>query len=130
MDIVVVGLSGFLGALIRYYIYVIGPSFHFQNFPFGTLFINLTGCLLAGILYGATSRVSPEYKHFITLLLIGFVGSYTTFSTFSADTLHLMEANSLVKVSLNIMSNVIGGVMMVWIGRVGTELILFKLGKL
>ena len=119
MDIVFVGLAGFLGAMIRYFLYHIESSLHSQNFPYGTLFINLSGCLIAGILSGIATRVSPEYKHYITLTLIGFIGSYTTFSTFSAETLYLIETNSIAKASLSIMANVIGGILMVWIGRAG-----------
>lgn len=122
MDIVFVGLAGFLGAVTRYFLYLLEPSVHSQNFPYGTLFINLSGCLIAGILFGLASRVSPEYKHFITLTLIGFVGSFTTFSTFSAETLNFVETNEISKVSLSIAANVIGGIFMVWIGRAGTQL--------
>lgn len=121
MDIVFVGFAGFLGAIIRYFLYLIETSLHSQNFPYGTLFINLSGCLIAGILFGIATRVSPEYKHYITLTLIGFVGSYTTYSTFSAETLQLIEASSFAKASLSILLNVIGGIFMVWIGRAGTQ---------
>ncbi len=122
MDIVFVGLAGFFGAISRYLLYLLEPSIHTQNFPYGTLFINLIGCLVAGILFGIATRVSPEYKHYITLILIGFVGSFTTFSTFSVETLNLIETSSFTKVSLSVGANVIGGIFMVWIGRAGTQL--------
>jgi fluoride exporter len=122
MNFILVGLAGFIGAVSRYSLYLFEQSLRLQNFPYATLFINLSGCLLAGILFGVATRVAPDYKHYVTLTLIGFVGSYTTFSTFSAETLHLIETNNFFKVSLNIAANVMGGILMVWLGRAGTQL--------
>jgi CrcB protein len=117
MDILFVGIAGFVGAIARYFIYLLEPSIQTTNFPYATLIINLSGCLLAGLLFGFAARATPEYKHYITLTLIGFVGSYTTFSTFSAETLKLLETSSYLQASFNITAHVIGGVAMVWIGR-------------
>lgn len=114
MDIVFVGVAGFFGALCRYFLYLVEPS---QTFPYATLLINLSGCLIAGVLLGFGARIAPESRYYISLFSIGFVGSFTTFSTFSSETLRLLEANLLGQVSLNILANVLGGLAMVWIGK-------------
>lgn len=122
MDIIFIGISGSLGALCRYFIYLYESSLHPETFPIQTLLINLSGCLIAGLLIGFAMRVSPENKHYINLVLIGFVGSFTTFSTFSSETLSLIETRSYLQATINIFSNMIGGLIMVGIGKVGSQI--------
>jgi fluoride exporter len=117
MDIILIGISGFVGALLRYFIYLIAPSIHSQNFPYGTLIINLSGCLIAGALFGLMARLAPEQRHYITLILIGLVGSFTTFSTFSSETIHLLDSKDFLSATINVLGNVLGGMSMVWLGR-------------
>lgn len=75
LSLVLVGTGGFLGALARYQItQVLNSSKH--SLPFGTLFVNLVGSFLLGILAGFTSNES-----FLLFLGVGFLGSFTTFST-------------------------------------------------
>lgn len=117
MDILFIGAAGFVGALSRYFLYLLERKFSTHGFPFGTLIINLSGCLLAGCLFGLSAKLSHEHKHYITLMLIGFVGSYTTFSTFSVETLQLLEHKAFMQVFFNITANVVGGIFMVWFGK-------------
>lgn len=117
MNFIIVGFAGFLGAVVRYCLYLLQPRIYSGNFPLATLFINLSGCLIAGMLLSLATRSGPEYKQYITLILVGFVGSYTTFSTFGAESLHLIEANYLGQAILNISLNVFGGILMVWLGK-------------
>jgi CrcB protein len=118
MEILSVGIAGFFGAISRYLINLAEPSIHSQNFPYGTLLINLSGCFIAGLSLGLATKLNPELKQYLSLIIIGFIGSYTTFSTFGVDTLSLIDSNSLMKAMLNIATNVIGGVLMVWFGRI------------
>lgn len=105
--IISVGIGGFCGAVSRFLI--TGWVHHFagSNMPYGTLAVNVGGSfLLAFILqiFIAYPGISPHLKSAIT---IGFLGAFTTFSTFTVDTLHFMEHGNYSKVMLNITLNVI-----------------------
>jgi fluoride exporter len=121
MDFFIIGTAGFLGAILRYFLYLPQSGFSSLNFPYATLSINLGGCFLAGILAGVATKVAPEHRHYVMIILVGFVGSFTTFSTFSAETLYLIDSNHFFKALLNISLNLFGGLLMVWMGRVITS---------
>ena len=84
-----VGLGGSIGAVLRY---LITSSWKTNSFPFQTLFINITGCLLIGIVLALsekTNLLSNEAKLF---LATGVCGGFTTFSTFSAENVQLLKS--------------------------------------
>ena len=92
MNLLFVMIGGFFGAISRF---ALGEWIHTSNgFPLGTLFINLIGCFFLGWFLTFVSqkkKIRPE----LTLLIgTGFVGSFTTFSTFSVETLNLIAAGS------------------------------------
>jgi fluoride exporter len=86
-----IGTGGFLGSISRYL-----ASRFLQNnfpsaFPYGTFFVNITGCFLIGLIYGFSERSSlltPGWKMF---LAVGFCGGFTTFSTFANENLALLR---------------------------------------
>lgn len=89
--ILLVGTGGFLGSVSRF----LASRFMQDNFPsafpFGTFFVNITGCFLIGLIYGLSERsslVSSEWKMF---LAVGFCGGFTTFSTFANENLALLR---------------------------------------
>lgn len=87
-----------------------------QAFPYGTLFVNVTGSFLMGFLYMLlTSRmeVALPWRAFF---LVGLLGAFTTFSTFSMDTLQLLEKGLWIKAVLNVLSNVIVCLAAAWAG--------------
>lgn len=89
--LLLIGSGGFLGSISRFL-----TSRYLQNnfpsaFPFGTFFVNITGCLLIGLIYGFSERSSlltPGWKMF---LAVGFCGGFTTFSTFANENLALLR---------------------------------------
>ena len=86
-------------------------------FPHGTLVVNLVGCLLIGFLNGlAASRglISSQARLF---LLIGLLGSFTTFSTFGYETLMLIENSDRASAVVNVLVSVVVGLAAVWIGQ-------------
>lgn len=105
----IVGLGGFLGTTSRYLVQkYISFAFH-SVFPFATLFINLTGCFLIGILFGLSNKyniMSTEVRLFLTT---GFCGGFTTFSAFSNESfLLLKEGNYLYFITYIALSLLVG----------------------
>ena len=91
-----------------------------RQFPYGTLVVNVTGCLLMGLLFAIISErfdsIAPQLR---ALLLIGFLGGYTTFSTFSIETLSLFESGAWGYAALNIVLQLVLSLLAVGIGVIG-----------
>ncbi|SEN66427.1 fluoride efflux transporter FluC [Lihuaxuella thermophila] len=107
-----VAVGGFAGTLLRF---SVSSLLNGQGFPWGTLLVNWTGCFFLGWLFSFASgskRFPPEWR---TGLGTGLIGSYTTFSTFSAETLRL-EGWSLQ--ALYVTASVIGGILLAMLGDV------------
>jgi len=85
-----IALGGAAGSVVRYLIGGAVQRTSASGFPIGTMFVNLSGCFLIGILVRQflNMQISPELR---ALLIVGFCGGYTTFSTFSGETLGLIE---------------------------------------
>lgn len=113
----IVGSGGFIGSLARY---GVGGLVHRQLplaiFPFGTLLVNLLGCLLIGALAGlAESRqvFGPQFRQFA---LIGILGGFTTFSTFGFETVAMLRDADYLRACANVGVNVVAGLALVWLG--------------
>jgi CrcB protein len=119
-----IGTGGFLGSIARYLI-----SGFFQNrlltaFPFGTFIVNITGCLLIGIIYGfseETNLLSPGWKMFLTA---GFCGGFTTFSTFSNESLGLLNDGAFFYFFIYTGSSVFLGIAATFTGILMTKYLL------
>lgn len=87
-----------------------------RSFPYGTLFVNVVGSLLMGYLSVVMldrMNISPEWR---AAILVGVLGSFTTFSTFSIETLNLIEQGDMMRALLNIASSVLICLAAVWLG--------------
>lgn len=119
----VVGIGGFLGALARYGLSGLVHRIHgTSDFPYGTLAVNLSGCLLIGVLAGlmeGRQMFTPEFRLFA---LVGVLGGFTTFSTFGYESFILMRDAQFVRVAANVGLHVIGGLLLVWLGYAATTL--------
>jgi CrcB protein len=112
-----VGLGGFLGAIARYVIGVYFGTRYGVRFPYGTFVINMSGCFLIGLLMPLLVRTtaSPYWRY---LLPIGFIGAYTTFSTFEYETFRALQDGQIAVGLFNVAISVVVGFVMVWLGAV------------
>ena len=116
MQFIYIGIGGFLGAVARFSV----SSFmgrHYPHFPFGTLLVNVLGSLLLGfisysIIYG--KDLSPELRGLIN---IGFIGAFTTMSTFAFETTRIADLGQTTTAMLNIVANVLLCLLAVMVGR-------------
>lgn len=116
MHIIFIAVGGAGGALLRYWISNATHMLLGRGFPFGTLTVNLIGSILMGFLYIYLYErldTSPELRAGI---MIGLLGAFTTFSTFSLETLNLFEAGEHIKATINIVSSVLLCILGCWFG--------------
>ncbi|MGB1297921.1 MAG: fluoride efflux transporter CrcB [Psychrobium sp.] len=114
-NLLLIAAGGALGALSRYGLSQLAINVFGKGFPFGTLIANFVGSLLMGLLFALIESESlmPQTK---IALGIGFLGAFTTFSTFSLDTVLMIQAGELQKALINILGNVLLCLTAVFIG--------------
>ncbi|MBL4815053.1 fluoride efflux transporter CrcB [Shewanella sp.] len=115
-NILFVALGGSIGAVFRYLISIFMVQLFGSAFPFGTLLVNILGSFMMGIIYalGQVSEVSPEIK---AMVGVGLLGALTTFSTFSNETLLLIQGGAWLKAFFNITLNLSLCIFMVYLGQ-------------
>jgi len=120
--IVLIGIGGGLGSILRYLTAIIVNRFFQTTFPLATFAANILGCLVIGLLLGLFERqhfTNPDLKY---LFITGFCGGYTTFSTFAAENMSLFQSENSPVAFLYIAASVLTGVFAVWLGFVLTKL--------
>ncbi len=117
IKLLVIGLGGFTGAILAILISGWAYSVTESNFPIGTLTVNLLGSFILGLIIGTTDHYvyHPNIKLFLT---IGLLGAFTTFSTFSFETLALIEVNSYYKAFLNVFISIVFGLAAAFLGLI------------
>jgi fluoride exporter len=112
----VIAIGGALGACLRYFISQMALQWFGKGFPFGTLAVNILGSCLLGIVYGLIESEYVAGHPWRTFLSIGFIGALTTFSTFSLDTLLLLQQGAWLKAGMNILLNLFACLLAAWLG--------------
>jgi CrcB protein len=112
-----VGIGGFAGAVLRFAVGVFVASRYGLRFPYGTFFINVTGSFLIGLVMVLLARTTAS-AYWRYLIPIGFIGGYTTFSTFEYETLRAIQDGQVLSGLLNVVLSVAVGFIAVWAGAV------------
>lgn len=114
-NILLVAFGGAVGSVLRYLVSKWLQEASSAAFPVGTLVVNVVGCSLIGLIYGASDRwdISGDMR---LLLTVGFCGGFTTFSTFMNESLSLMRADNLLSLALYASLSVGLGLVAVWAG--------------
>jgi len=118
-------LGGALGTYLRYLLgYWVRDHPWVQWFPFATLFINVSGSFILGLAAGIIiERLPPEHSHWYLLIGTGFCGGYTTFSTFSLETVKLIRDGSWWLALANVLGSVGAGILSVFLALALVNLI-------
>ncbi|MDP2561864.1 fluoride efflux transporter CrcB [Psychrobium sp. 1_MG-2023] len=105
-NLLLIAIGGAFGAVSRYGLAYLAINLFGKGFPFGTLIANFVGSFLMGLLFGLveSGQLLPQAR---IALGVGFLGALTTFSTFSLDTLLLLQQGEWMKALLNVLLNVI-----------------------
>lgn len=114
--LIFIAIGGAAGAVLRYGASLSVYSLLGRGFPYGTLFVNVSGSLLMGLLSVMMLErfdIGPEWR---AAVLVGVLGSFTTFSTFSIETLNLLEQGDVMRATLNIVLSVLVCLVAVWFG--------------
>ena len=121
INVLLVALGGALGAVTRFLVGALFARRFGVAWPYGTFFINVTGCFVIGLFLPILADRPGVHEAWKYLLPVGFVGAYTTFSTYEYETLRLVESGQLrLAGAYVLLSNVIGFAAVwigVWLGR-------------
>ena len=116
MTWLLVALGGAGGSVLRYGVGRIAVAYLGPSTVMGTFVVNVTGSLALGLLIGLTLERTALPLHLRSLLAIGFLGGFTTFSTLSLETIRLVEAGEVLKAGLSVLGNVFLGLAAAYIG--------------
>jgi CrcB protein len=123
MNVLLIALGGSIGAVARYGLAGLVQRVTTPYFPFGTFVVNIVGCLAFGILAGLAEQrfaLGPAARAF---LLIGVLGGFTTFSSFSFETFQLLRDAEIMRATLNAVGQLAAGVFAMWLGFVLARLL-------
>jgi CrcB protein len=115
-----IAIGGALGSVARYGCSSLAAQWIGETFPWGTLIINIVGSFVIGFFAAITGPdgrvlVSPDVRQFV---MVGVCGGYTTFSSFSLQTLNLVRDGDLLRAGANVVASVVACLIAVWLGHV------------
>ena len=109
-------LAGSAGTLARYFLAGLVQRLHPYEFPWGTLVVNSLGCFLFGLVWSLAEGRGLVSVHARAIILVGFMGAFTTFSTFAFETSQLMHRHELLAAGANILLSNVLGIVLVFVG--------------
>jgi fluoride exporter len=115
-NLLLVGAGGAVGSILRYLCQRWINETYQHTFPLATFLVNITGCLLIGVFYAMAEKGSILTPQARLLLVTGFCGGFTTFSTFAFENVSLLRSGDLLYSLLYISGSVVLGVLAVYLG--------------
>ena len=115
-QILLVGLGGGLGSVFRFLTSLLTAKYYSNAFPLATFTANILGCFLIGQLIGILGQNIQANNNLRLLLITGFCGGYTTFSTFASENFSLLQTNNYLTAILYIGTSIFAGLLAVWLG--------------
>ena len=122
-SLMIVGVGGFIGTVIRFLISRYFQIHYTSVFPWSTFLVNIIGCFLIGIIFGISEKgdfLSPEVRLFLT---VGICGGFTTFSTFSNDAFLLLRQQEWIRFASYTSFSFFLGLLAVYFGRLTLKLL-------
>jgi CrcB protein len=116
VQLILIALGGALGSVCRYGLSTVVQRLTSPFFPYGTFVVNVVGCLVFGVIIGAARErfvLGPSERAF---LLIGILGGFTTFSTFTYETFALLQDGETVRALTNALGQLVCGLVALWAG--------------
>lgn len=113
-----IALAGLVGTVLRYWLSGFMSRQYGETFPWGTIAVNLIGCFVTGVVFFLTEErllISPTVR---TVIVIGLLGGFTTFSSYGLQTFTLLRDGEFVLATLNVVTSNVLGLFMVWAGYV------------
>ena len=113
---ILIGVAGLIGTLLRYWLSGFVARQYGETFPWGTIAVNMIGCLMTGVVFFLTEErflLNPTVR---AVLLIGLLGGFTTFSSYGLQTFTLLRDGEFGLAILNVVTSNILGLFMVWVG--------------
>ena len=120
-NLVLIAVGGACGAVMRFGISSGVAALFGRGFPLGTLIVNVVGSLLIGMLYVLLTERVVAGAGMRAVLVVGFLGALTTFSTFSIETLQLIEGGEPFKALTNVAANVVLCLAACWLGLISVR---------
>jgi fluoride exporter len=118
-----IALGGALGSMARYWIGSTIAGRLGMRFPWGTLIVNLTACLVIGFTLTFLARRTGIHATWFYLFAIGFIGAYSTFSTFEWESFSLLRAGAFPAAAIYSVGSLVLGLAAVWCGMIAAELL-------
>jgi len=113
---ILIGIAGLIGTLLRYWLAGFVSRQSGETFPWGTLVVNIVGCLIAGAVFQLAEERELLNPTLRTVVLIGLLGGFTTFSSYGLQTFALLKDGAFGLATLNLVVSNVLGVLMVWAG--------------
>lgn len=115
-SMIIVGIGSFLGGSLRYVTSTMMKNVCGQDFPWGTLTVNLLGCLVFGLIFALFSKYATTSSPWYLLFTTGICGGFTTFSTFANESMQMLQSGNIGGFIGYVSTSVIGGIVLIGLG--------------